>query len=86
MDELRVVLGHHGRLVIPVAYRKALGLEPGDEVVVRLREDELQIVNARHGVGRAKRLVRQYTSGRESLADQLIAERRAEAKRGTRRS
>ncbi len=82
MNEIRARIGEHGRIVIPTKYRRSLELEPGDEVVIRVEDDELRIRAARQAVSRAKSLVRQYAGKRRSLSKQLIAERRAEAKGG----
>ena len=70
-----------GRLVIPVAYRRIMGLKAGDEVVLRLDRDEMRIFSREVAVARAKALVRKHFPGDEPLSDRLIAERRAEAAR-----
>jgi AbrB family looped-hinge helix DNA binding protein len=69
-----------GRLVIPVELRRALGLEIGDEVIVRLKDNELRILTRAEAVKRAKEKVRRHVKGDRSLVDELSAERRAEAK------
>ncbi len=70
-----------GRIVIPAPMRKAMKLEPGDDVQVALVENELRIVGRDAAIARAQALVRKYVPGDVSLSDQLIAERRAEAAR-----
>ena len=70
-----------GRIVIPAPMRKAMKLEPGDDVQVALVEGELRIVGRDAAVARAQALVRKYIPGDTRLSDQLIAERRAEAAR-----
>ncbi len=82
MNEVRARIGEQGRIVIPAKYRRSLELEPGDEVVMRVEDDELRIRAARQAVARAKKLVRQYAGKRSSLSKKLIAARRAEAKSG----
>jgi AbrB family looped-hinge helix DNA binding protein len=79
--ETRTRLNENGRLVIPASFRKALGIDPGDEVIVRLEEDELRITTLRHRIARAQRNARKYVPRGVSLADELIAERREVAKR-----
>lgn len=74
-----VELGAAGRLVIPVEFRRALGMKPGDKLMVRLENNELRIYTRREGIRRAQELVRKYIPDGVSLADELIAERRAEA-------
>jgi bifunctional DNA-binding transcriptional regulator/antitoxin component of YhaV-PrlF toxin-antitoxin module len=67
--------------VIPAEHRRALGLEIGDEVIVRVEDNELRILTRAEGVKRAQGLVRRHVKGSRSLVDELSAERRAEAKR-----
>ena len=78
-DRQFVALGAAGRLVIPVEFRRALGMKPGDKLMVRLEGNELRIYTRREGIKRAQELVRKYVPEGVSLADELIAERRAEA-------
>lgn len=74
-----VKLGSNGRLVIPAEYRKALGVEEGDELVLRLEDGELRLSTRKIAVRRAQERVRRYVPEDASLADELIAERREEA-------
>ena len=70
-----------GRIVIPAPMRKAMKLEPGDDVQVALVEGELRIIGRDAAIARAQALVRKYIPGDVRLSDQLITERRAEAAR-----
>jgi AbrB family looped-hinge helix DNA binding protein len=79
--EARLRVNENGRVVIPASFRKALGINPGDEVVLRLEEDELRITTMKHRIARAQRTVRKYVKPGVSLVDELIAERREAAKR-----
>jgi AbrB family looped-hinge helix DNA binding protein len=79
MQAVRAKLNENGRLVVPAAYRKALGLRPGDEVVIRLEDDELRISSVRSALARARRLIRQYVPDDEDLTQSLIDDRRREA-------
>jgi AbrB family looped-hinge helix DNA binding protein len=79
--ETRTRLNENGRLVIPASYRKALGIKAGDEVILRLEDDELRITTMKHKIERARRRIRQYVKPGVSLVDELIAERREAAKR-----
>ena len=79
MQAVRAKLNENGRLVVPAAYRKALGLRPGDEVVIRLEDDELRISSVRSALARARRLIRQYVPDDEDLTQSLIDDRRHEA-------
>lgn len=70
-----------GRIVIPAAFRKELDLHVGDDVVVELEGGSLRLCTRREGLRRAQEILRKYLQGGPSLADELIAERHAEAAR-----
>lgn len=73
-------LDRHGRVVIPAAYRRALGLHEGDEVTVQLEDGSVRISTRAEAIKRAQELVTRRTAGTgRSLVDELLAERRAEA-------
>jgi len=78
---MKTYIGQGGRLVIPVSYRKLLGLRAGDEVILRLEKGELRILTPKQALKRAQSLVRRYVSPERSLAHELITERREEASR-----
>ncbi len=75
-----VQIGAQGRLVIPAAVRKALRLRPGDRLVARVEEDRL-ILERREAIVRRLKARFSHIPEEVSLADELIAERRAEAAR-----
>ncbi|MFH1176703.1 MAG: AbrB/MazE/SpoVT family DNA-binding domain-containing protein [Acidobacteriota bacterium] len=81
MRTSRTHLGEAGRLVIPVEYRRALGLGPGDEVLLVLEEGELRLLTPERALARAQALVRRYVTRAQALSSELIAERREESSR-----
>ncbi len=78
--ETRQRVNENGRVVIPASFRKALGINIGDEVVLRMEDDELRITTVKRRVERAQRLVRKHVKRGTSLVDELIAERREAAR------
>jgi AbrB family looped-hinge helix DNA binding protein len=80
-EETRTRVNENGRVVIPSSFRKALGIEVGDEVVLRIEDDELRITTQQRRIQRAQRRARQYVKPGTSLVDELLAERREAAKR-----
>ncbi len=74
-------VNENGRVVIPASYRKALGIKAGDQVILRMEDEELRITTMKRRIERAQRLVRKYVKPGTSLVDELIAERREAAKR-----
>lgn len=81
MSGISTKIAEGGRLVIPAEHRRALGLEVGDEVIVRIENGELRILTRGEAIKRAQEKVRRHINGSRSLVDELSAERRAEAKR-----
>jgi AbrB family looped-hinge helix DNA binding protein len=54
--ETRTRVNENGRVVIPASYRKALGIKAGDEVILRMEDDELRITTMKRRIERAQRL------------------------------
>lgn len=80
MNEIRTRVNENGRLVIPAAFREALGIKVGDEVVLRVQDDELRITTQQRRIEQAQRRARKYLKPGTSLVDELLAERRKAAK------
>jgi AbrB family looped-hinge helix DNA binding protein len=79
-EEIRARVNENGRVVIPSSFRKFLGIEIGDEVVLRLEDDELRITTQQRRIRRAQKRARQYVKRGTSLVDELLVERRESAK------
>lgn len=74
-------IAENGRVVIPASFRQSMGIEAGDELVLRLEKDELRITTKRRQLAKARALVRRHITPGVSLASELIQERREAAKR-----
>lgn len=81
MSQLKTKMAAGGRVVIPSEYRHALGIEPGDELILSLEENTVRISTPAEAIKRAQALVRRHVPKGRKLSEELIAERRAEAKR-----
>jgi AbrB family looped-hinge helix DNA binding protein len=68
-----------GRVVIPAEIRQALGIKEGDTVCWELVDGEARLSTRLTRLRRAQAIVRGRIPQGVSLADELIAERRAEA-------
>lgn len=79
MYKVMTKLGEGGRLVIPADYRKALGVDTGDELVLILEENSLRVLTPKEGIRRAQALVRSYIPEGRRLSDELVEERRKES-------
>ena len=81
MAEVHVRLGENGRVVIPAAFRRRLGLKPGDPLILRLDEDGVMIESRRAAGRAAQRMIRERVPEGELLTERLFEMRRAENKR-----
>ena len=75
-EEARVRVSQNGRIVVPASFRRALGIKVGDEVLLRMRDDELRITTQQRRIQRAQQRARRYLKPGTSLVDELLAERR----------
>lgn len=78
LDPARSVVGAGGRIGIPLAYRKALGIAEGDAVIMRLDGEELRIVSFDVETRRIRELLSRYVPKGVSVVDELLQERRRE--------
>ena len=80
MDQVRSRIEGKGRVVIPASFRSALGLKVGDEIELRIENNEIRISIFESRLARARKHLREFIPPGRSLADELIAERREAAK------
>ncbi len=76
MREFNVTVGENGRMIIPALFRKQLNLKAGDEVVVKLSQDNDIIVHSPKQS--LKKLQALFKSSSESFVDELFEMRRKE--------
>lgn len=76
-----VALGDRGRLVLPADLRRRLSLQTGDRLILTVESDGVvRVITARELARRGYGLFKGVDPER-SLVDELIAERREEARR-----
>jgi AbrB family looped-hinge helix DNA binding protein len=81
-DSYTVSLGERGRIVLPAPLRRHLDLRAGERLLLIVDEaGGFRVVSAREQARHLVGVYRDLAPGR-SLADDLIAERREEARRG----
>jgi AbrB family looped-hinge helix DNA binding protein len=80
-QEAHATLNESGRIVIPAPIRRLLGVQPGDEIILLVENDEVRMTTARRRMERAQQLFEQYVGKGARLSDELIADRRKEAAR-----
>lgn len=78
---IRTRMGKGGRVVVPVKLRRALDIQPGDEIILRLGNGQIRLIPLRQAIVMAQKTVQQYVPEGTSLVDALIQERREEARR-----
>lgn len=76
MQECTIAIGQNGRLVIPTAMRKALNLQEGQRLRLRLENDSIIMEKP---IDIVKKLQHRFRKVSVSLASELIQERRQEA-------
>ena len=79
MDSIKTKVGQGGRIVLPAEFRKAMGIKPGDEVILAFKDGEVRVFTRQTAIKRAQAMLRQYIPEGRNLSDELIQERRAEA-------
>lgn len=80
ITQTEVQLGLQGRLVIPAPLRRSLGFESGDSLIARMEDGRL-ILEKLETIKRRLKARFTHLPPNTRLADELIAERREEAKR-----
>jgi bifunctional DNA-binding transcriptional regulator/antitoxin component of YhaV-PrlF toxin-antitoxin module len=78
MSQIRARVFEGGRIELPEAYRRALGIEVGDEIVIRLEGDASRLLTRRQAIRDAQATIRRFVPAGRSLVDELIEERRRE--------
>lgn len=78
MGDYKAKIGPNGRIVIPAEYRKALGVKPGDEVLMRLEDGEVRLYTQAQAIRRIQALAKKYVPAGVSLVDDLLKDRRRE--------
>ena len=81
MIEVVVRVGPNGRIVIPAEFRRSLDLQPGDRLVAVLRDGGVHLYTPDQAIRRAQQIVRSRVRKGRRLSDELLEERRKEAKR-----
>ena len=74
-------LEKNGRILLPAAVRKQLGVKPGDQLLLHVSDDGVHLTTLPMAVRRVQEELRRYVPRGASLADEVIAMRRAEVER-----
>jgi antitoxin PrlF len=81
--QVRARINKQGRIVIPVECRTAAGIKPGDDLLIEvIAEGEVRLRTREQAIKAAQAIVARGVPKDRDLVAELIADRRAEAKRG----
>jgi AbrB family looped-hinge helix DNA binding protein len=76
-----VVLGESGRIVLPAAIRKELGLKAGDRLTVTSGEGAIRILSRKMALANIRAGIIKKRGGLDGILDEFLAEKREEAAR-----
>lgn len=76
-----VVLGESGRIVLPAAIRKELGLKAGDRLTVISDAGAIRILSRKMALASIRADIIKHRGSLEGILDEFLAERREEAAR-----
>lgn len=71
-QQCRLSISSNGRIVIPAQFRKAANLKEGDEILLFLQDDKIQIQPMRSIIEEAQTLVAQHFSEDDLMKDLKI--------------
>lgn len=78
--ESKALINDGGRILIPANIRKALNLNIGDELLLKVEEDEIHMIPLSKAVQQAQDLIRQYNKDGLKLTDMLSDLRKEDQK------
>jgi antitoxin PrlF len=77
MQSLDIRVASNGRMVLPLALRKAMGLHGDTKIIATFADGEVRLSPINSGVARARDLYKQHATVARTTAD-FLAERAAE--------
>jgi AbrB family looped-hinge helix DNA binding protein len=80
MKRSPVKIGEGGRIVIPAEFRKQLGLDIGDELILHLENGRMLLFTRMQAIQYVQEQLSKYETNGKLLSEEIIAERREEAK------
>ena len=82
METYTTRLEKSGRILIPAAVRRHLGLSEGSQVLVKVEKSgALQVTTRSQALAKVRQEIRKYIPAGRDLAEELVRDRRAEAER-----
>jgi AbrB family looped-hinge helix DNA binding protein len=81
LENVTARINDNGRIVIPAEFRQRMGIKPGDTLFLTMEGDVLKVEPYLARIRRIQESMRQLISPGRLLSDELIADRREEARR-----
>lgn len=81
VESQKLRVGDDGRFVIPAEMRAAMAIDESGQLTARVVDGELRVLSPLAAILKMRRMVRKKAAEGVSPVDELIAERRAEARR-----
>jgi AbrB family looped-hinge helix DNA binding protein len=86
MERFSAVVEKSGRILIPVAVRRKLGIQEGQsELIVRVDDEGISVTTRQQTLRRVRARLREYIPEGSDVAGELMADRRREADRENRK-
>ncbi|MBA3286316.1 MAG: AbrB/MazE/SpoVT family DNA-binding domain-containing protein [Nitrosopumilus sp.] len=60
MSDIRTKIGEGGRVIIPTAFRKALHLQPGDDIILHFENNQISITTPAQSLLKLQAKVEKY--------------------------
>lgn len=79
---LQLEMGRDGRVLLPLEIRNALRLAENSTLTAQVQDGVLTLMSPRTAVIKLQQLIKATDTGKGSVVDELIAERRAESAKG----
>lgn len=79
--QYKLAVDRQGRVVLPIDLRRELGIDGGGQLTVSVEGDVVHLDSRRLAIRRMQRELRELLPKGVLLSDELIADRRAEARR-----
>jgi AbrB family looped-hinge helix DNA binding protein len=76
-----VTLGESGRIVLPAAIRKELGLKAGDRLTVSSEQGSIRILSRRMALANIRAGIIKQRGSLDGILDEFLVEKREEAAR-----
>lgn len=79
MEKTPVKISEGGRIVIPSEYRKALGIDIGDELILHMVNGRMMLLTRTQAIEYVQEQLSTYHTGVRMLSEELIRERKEES-------